>query len=385
MKTYRQTAISNLPIEKDSYVYSISSTIEPDNIKYDTCRPLSSNDRLFAVSSDNSLLILSPETLSVVPGGHFRNVNSSVTTAKRFSGNEVLTAGRDGKIAFYDLRQGETRSLSTPQGTEDPISALASNAGSFYIAAGTELENDGPGRVNVFVWDLRKPSEVLRTYSESHTDTITELQFLPYPAGGSRTLLSGSTDGLVNVFDLTQEEEDDAILQVINHRSATHHTGLIGDDIYALGTDETLSFYVQQSPEEDFQEPDPYALGDIRERLSCEYAIKIWNDNTPLLAVGIHSENPAMKLIPLIRSTDSASPKWVPTIDSRIELAGGHGEDIIRDYYVDTDARVIYTCGEDGTIRQWRDHEIQDVEMGGSTPVKRKGEKLHSSEKRKKP
>jgi WD repeat-containing protein 89 len=387
MKLFRQTKISDLPIQKDSYIYSISSTAEKDDLRFDSNRLLTKSDQLLALSSDNSLLVLDPETLSVVPNGHFRNVSSSVTVAKYFGGNEIISAGRDGDIAFWDLRHGKTKSLTTPQGPKEPISALACNKDAQYVAAGTELEGNGPGDVSVFVWDLRNPSTVLRKYTESHTDTVTELRFLPYPSQASKVLLSGSTDGLVNVFDTTQAEEEDAVLQVINHRSAIHRTGLVGDDIYALGTDETLSFYAQQSPDVNDQEPEPYALGDIREMLSCEYAVKIWNDQNPLLVVGNHSNHANVQLIPMRRAelSDTSPPKWATNIDARIELVGGHGEEIVRDVYVDADSKIVYSCGEDGIVRQWCEHELQDIEMTGSTPVKRKtGDMLERSEKKKK-
>jgi WD40 repeat protein len=387
MKPYRQTAISSLPIQKDSYIYSISGTVERDDFGFDSGLPLSKSGRLIALSSDNSLFVLDPETLSVIPDGHFQNVSSSVTAAKYFGGNEVISAGRDGNITFWDLRHGKTRSFTTPEGPKDPVSALACNKDAQYLAAGTELEGDGPGDVSIFIWDLRNPSTVLRRYRESHTDTITELQFLPYPSQSSKVLLSGSTDGLVNIFDTTQAEEDDAILQVINHRSAIHHTGLIENDIYALGTDETLSFYVQQSPDLNHQEPDPYSFGDIREMFSCEYAIKLLNNKNPLLVVGNHLSHADLKLIPLRRATmsDTSSPKWIADTDIRIELVGGHREEIVRDVYVDADSKVIFSCGEDGMVRQWCEHEMNDVEMAGSTPAKRKTvDIMERSEKKKK-
>jgi WD40 repeat protein len=264
--------------------------------------------------------------------------------------------------------------FEVPGGAKSPISALACQGVSTYFAAGTELEGDGPGDVKIFVYDRRQSKEVLRTYTESHTDTITELRFLPWPDVLGKVLLSGSTDGLVNIFDIDEAEEDDAVMQVINVHSAIHHTGMIGDELYALGTDEKLSFHARHPPTVIHREAGPVLLGDIREPFSCEYAVKLWNDSTPLLGVGNHSEHPDLKLVPLVRKPreELRSPNWMPDLENSIHLTGGHGEEIIRDFYVDSESKTIFTCGEDGAIKQWRDNDIEDVEMEEATPAKRK-------------
>jgi WD40 repeat protein len=123
---------------------------------------------------------------------------------------------------------------------------------------------------------------------ESHTDTVTSLQLHPsHPT----LLLSSSTDGLVNIFDTSQAEEEDALYQVINHRSAIAHAGFMypGTDIYALGTDETMSFYALQSQKEDEEEPVPKVFGDVREELGCEYLVDMhWIGAQPFIAAGKH-------------------------------------------------------------------------------------------------
>jgi WD40 repeat protein len=377
MRQYIQTKVSDFPIKKGSYIYSITSNVQRDDLRYDSRRPLQKLDILAAISSDNALLILNPETLSIVPNGHIKNVSTSVTTLTHLNSRAMLVGGRDGCITMWNPGYHPSKEMmkfEVPGGPKCPISALACHEISTYIAAGTELEGDGPGDVKIFVFDQRWPKEILRTYTESHTDTITELRFLPWPDAMGKMLLSGSTDGLVNIFDIAEAEEDDAVMQVINVRSAIHHTGLIGDEIYALGTDEKLSFHAPLEPFIPIQAPDPVLIGDIREPLSCEYAIKIWNDSTPLFGVGNHSTHPDLKLIPLTRKPreESRSPDWISDLENSINLIGGHGEDVIRDFYIDADAKTIFTCGEDGTIRQWRENEVEDVEMEEATPTKRK-------------
>lgn len=117
--------------------------------------------------------------------------------------------------------------------------------------------------------DTRKPGNPRLQFVESHTDTVTEIRLHPARA---TALLSASTDGLINIFDITQSNEDDALYQVMNHKSALHHAGFLNnDDVFALGTDETLAVYRLQDPDEDVPEPDPLHFGDVRESLDCEY------------------------------------------------------------------------------------------------------------------
>lgn len=60
-------------------------------------------------------------------------------------------------------------------------------------------------------------------------------------------------------------------------------------DIYAMGTDETISFYALQSEKEDEVEPPPKMLGDVRERLGCEYLVGLeWVGGEPWVAAGRH-------------------------------------------------------------------------------------------------
>ena len=103
-------------------------------------------------------------------------------------------------------------------------------------------------------------------------------------------LLSGSTDGLVNIYDTTISDEEDALYQVINHGSSIHHAGFLSDlDIYALSHDETLSIHQLANPGEDTEEPSPTVFGDLREKLGCGYAVDVLRSSQGArIGVGSH-------------------------------------------------------------------------------------------------
>lgn len=98
---------------------------------------------------------------------------------------------------------------------------------------------------------------------------------LQYHPVRNNILLSGSTDGLVNIYDTTITDEDDALVQVINHGSV-HHAGFLGErTIYALSHDEDFSVHPATDPDEQAEEPKPIQFGDLRQPLNCEYIAQL--------------------------------------------------------------------------------------------------------------
>lgn len=120
---------------------------------------------------------------------------------------------------------------------------------------------------------MRSPSRPLQNYIESHNDDVTEVQFhLTLPS----CLLSGSTDGLVNIYDTSLSDEDDALVQVQNHGSSVNHAGFLSNaDFFALSHDETFCVYRLNEQDDSTDEPSPTAFGDLRQRLDCEYVVDV--------------------------------------------------------------------------------------------------------------
>lgn len=114
-----------------------------------------------------------------------------------------------------------------------------------------------------------------------------QVQYHPTQAN---LLLSGSTDGLVNIYDASISDEEDALYQVINHGSSIHHAGFLGDlEIYALSHDETLSVHRLADPNENTEEPAPTVFGDLREKLKCEYVVEVLQSSTgAVIGAGSH-------------------------------------------------------------------------------------------------
>jgi hypothetical protein len=185
-------------------------------------------------------------------------------------------------------------------------------------------------------------------------------------------LLSASTDGLINIFDVSKPDEEEALYQVINHRSAVAHAGFMypSTDIYALGTDETLSFYGLQSQAEEAPEPTPKAYGDVREQFGCEYLAKLhWVGSEAYIAAGKHRyvqtyvrldrggreltshSTSALTLFPVKKS--GAGPlDYICDPENTLSFPGAHSEEIVRDLFTDVHVCALTTivdgmCGMD--------------------------------------
>ena len=148
--------------------------------------------------------------------------------------------------------------------------------------------------------DTRSPTQPLQTYTESHNDDVTDVRF--HPTQPARRLLSGSTDGLVNVYDTAISDEDDALLQVQNHGSSVNRAGFLSESaFFALSHDETFSVYPLNADEEKEREgaatdepsspPPPTVFGDLRPKLDCEYIVDVIpsaSGNEAIIAAGSH-------------------------------------------------------------------------------------------------
>ncbi|KAL8779439.1 MAG: hypothetical protein Q9194_001447 [Teloschistes cf. exilis] len=168
-------------------------------------------------------------------------------------------------------------------GPESPLLSLACHGN--LIAAGTELRNS---QALVIVWDSRATSQPLLQYVESHSDDVTELAFHP---SQTSCLLSGSTDGLINLYDTTITDEDDALIQVFNHGSSIAHADFLSDhEVFALSHDEIFSIYdLKDSPGGDTSNPVQH-FGDLRPQLHCDYVIDLMSSRSmgPFFGAGCH-------------------------------------------------------------------------------------------------
>lgn len=87
------------------------------------------------------------------------------------------------------------------------------NANGKVICAGTE---QAAGEANLLFFDVRANAP-LATYTDSHRDDVTQVKYHPTKRN---YLATGSTDGLINIFDTNEPDEDDALENCLNTESS---------------------------------------------------------------------------------------------------------------------------------------------------------------------
>ncbi|BFZ19466.1 hypothetical protein BsWGS_22504 [Bradybaena similaris] len=228
-------------------------------------------------------------------------------------------------------------------------------------------------------WDTRQNS-LLGCYSECHQDDITQVCFQP---GSDRYLASGSADGLVCTFDLTETAEDDALQITSNAESDVARVGWCGskvDCVYCVTSDNVFHVW-------DAHEGDSCCTVDCfsgaSEGASVDYIIDCIPEVTAstdrssaVLLVGSHGGSLQL----LLCSDRSADTRTLASLN------GGHTA-TVRCSKWDAKTQSLLTGGEDSLVCLWSTGpSVQFSDKGNKTKslAKIKG-KVSVSEHAKKP
>ncbi|KAL2023259.1 hypothetical protein VTK56DRAFT_3382 [Thermocarpiscus australiensis] len=298
-----------------------------------------------ATASDQTLSLFDPQRLSKGPIRTIRTDHGNLTSAKVYSAADsvICTAGENGAVSVWDLRLDHARVLQIG-GTQSSLPSLACSNEANTVAAGTELANH---QASIIIWDLRSPSAPKIQYNEVHSDDITELTHHPTDPA---LLLSGSTDGLVNLTDTRVADEDDAVLQTFNHGSV-HRAGFLNaTEVFAASHDEKLALY--DTAERAATGAATLDFGDVRPLLGCQYLAKV----VPKLdgagaVVGVGSQDQqTFQLIHLAKGAGG----WGLDRETVVGLPGAHGTELVRSFCFYDEQQVVFTAGEDGCVKAWR-------------------------------
>lgn len=316
----------------------------PDTYFYALANSSQAGSTFATIGSDDALRLFDGKLKlqHSVATGH--NGVACLAAGNDNSNASFVTGGSDGHLRCWDARTGQAiaQVMADPRGAAGVAAVTCQGP---YIAAGTESLKEGLGDVSVLLYDTRQlAGGPVRQYIESHTDTVTQLAFHPTLRN---VLLSGSTDGLVSVFDVDWADEDDALQQVVNPRAAVHCAGFLApDQVYVVSMDEQYSVYtLAKTVEEDEQVPPPRQFGDVREALGCQYVVNVLLQAAgPPLMVHGHTGKRDLSIVSL------GSPgAWA--FGQTIKLPGAHDEELVRDVIL-VDQRA-YSCGEDGRVKVW--------------------------------
>ncbi|KAJ3648254.1 hypothetical protein Zmor_020071 [Zophobas morio] len=194
-------------VAPDKYILHIAATLETNpnaalSLSDNTCEVYNLSNNQFAK------LHVFAEHTDVISEIRFSSENS----------NLLYTGCADGRVRLWDLRTPrecsvEFKDTTVGIGKFEEITCFDVSPNNMLLAAGTNLFE---GDAFMLFWDVRKHS-LLGGYWESHTDDITQVKF---HHDDPNKLISGSVDGLINLYDLSQNNEEDALIDSLNTESS---------------------------------------------------------------------------------------------------------------------------------------------------------------------
>ncbi len=289
---------------------------------------------------------LSNGKIDVIPFGQtekHKEINAhggAVNNVRKVDENSFCSCSNDGIVKIWDLRSPDGNNCVAAMEGVKKLPFVSLDARDTLVGAGTELKGDS----HLFIWDRRRLSVPFKQFTECHQDDITEVRFHPTR---HNMLLSGSTDGYVNVYDLKAEKEEDALLQVINFASVHSANFLPNDKLYTLSHMETFSVHsLIDTTTEESVESDPVDYGDIRDKWNCEYVVDLYAPG--YICCGSNSTK-QLRLYQF--DPEKVAFDGLSATSDYISLPGAHGDDIVRDMVIHNG--VIYTGGEDGLVKIW--------------------------------
>lgn len=274
----------------------------------------------------------------------FKIGETSINALSRVDGQENLFAASNGnKVKVFDLR--ENKEVATLE-QENGANVLSLGSGHGMLAYGSEQQGVD---AHLHLFDIRNWSKPVRSFVDSHQDDITSIAFHPADAN---VLLSGSTDGYTNVYDLLEPEEEDALHQVINYASIHSCGWLASRRIFTLSHMETFAIHELNDKSEELREPQPLDFGDIRQPWDCNYVVDIYPG---YISAGVSEEGKgALRIIPFRNEHVQAK--------DTITISQAHGDEIVRDTYIlPSQSDMLYSCGEDGQVKAWRNDIKLDI------------------------
>ncbi|XP_068110366.1 WD repeat-containing protein 89 isoform X2 [Hyperolius riggenbachi] len=332
----------------------------------DVSRPVEgqSNQTVAILCSNKSIGLYNKETMTCLQE---YNARPGVLSGVRFShsnSNLLFSACSDATVKLWDVRVSGSEAAQEFNGYPSNVFiSFDISCDDLVVCAGTEKIDEDAFLV---FWDSRyspdtHSREPLGVYSESHNDDITQVRF--HPTNPS-LLASGSTDGLVNVFDISEGNEDDALSSTCNSDSSVGVIGWAGkgyNQVYCLTHNEGFCWW--DLAQVDTDEPITLcSIEDVREKIegcTVDYLTGgLYDDKTDslFLVAGSHSGT-----VHLLRCDSDR-------LIHLKSLQGGHSSTVCS-FYWDVDDNFLITGGEDAQLLLWK-AEVQDLSHKKADSIK---------------
>ncbi|CAG5055717.1 unnamed protein product [Parnassius apollo] len=299
----------------------------------------------FALSlPDNSIEVyeLNNTSLSRVCrlSGHEKTLTEVVLSPKE--DNILYSAGEDGIVKMWDTRTSGICVQDYKDEEEEmirPYECMDVSHNGRVLCAGSQLVEDDAYLV---FWDQRV-TKPLGGYWNSHTDDITQVKFHKEKM---EILATGSVDGLLNVFDITEQTEDDALTFSMNVENSVDKISWLDEKTAACIT-QSNDLQVWNMDSGDLIkcfDREKIARSIKRSRADDCYLVDTFTsiDDVPVLLAGSHGGNEDT-----LRSVTIAERRLLP----RTNFSGN--KQIVRCCWYDKDKDILVTTGESGLLSVW--------------------------------
>ncbi|KAK8751266.1 hypothetical protein OTU49_013824 [Cherax quadricarinatus] len=311
-------------------------------------------ENLAAAVSDNSVTILKRETLQNMSSFE---PHEKCITGLRFtpsSNNQLWTSSTDGLVKMWDIRSnkcekefiGKTKNSSVLK----PVTCFDMSYNERILCAGTELVES---EAFLLFWDIRS-DKVLGSYWECHTDDITQVKFNP---SQEDTMATAATDGLINVFDISQKTEGDALTYCMNAEVTVGKLSWLSKN----GRHERLSGItdIESLQYWDIREAAPlykYSRGEV-----CNAMKSLTPDECYLASVHMSGDGDNPVVLTGICTEEANNHLCTLKLDTHTGQLKPHGYFISKQHLLMTRAALYHvgadsfvTAGECGIVRVWR-------------------------------
>lgn len=313
---------------------------------------------------------------------NFAKYNSTIKGVKFFNNdpNLLMLCTEEGTVTMYDLRSGN-KTVHTfddcSEGSKKTMTGFDINQNDRILCASTDVQKSGDSFLLFF--DIRE-RKYLGCYWECHSEDITHVKFHPK---NPDLLTSGSVDGLINVFDISESTEDDAMQYCMNVENPIealnwHSSPTDADWISCITTTNDFHLY-------DVETQDPVVTFDRQAITQCVKRTSSIDCNV------INAFNDADGKLFLLAGSNYNKGECLRSLqyqhDNKCFLPHGnylHNKQIVRSSVYNEKENCLITTGESGLVTVWRceaaDPQCEEYEISASKSLK---QKLHVSKRTK--
>ncbi|XP_059048783.1 WD repeat-containing protein 89 [Achroia grisella] len=325
----------------------------------------------FAVGlSDNSIEVYQLNNTSLLKvcrlSGHQKTLTEVVFSPKE--DHILYSAGQDGLLKMWDTRTSGSCVQEYKDEDEEftkPYDCMDVSCNGRVMCAGSQVVQDDAYLV---FWDQRNTSP-LGGYWNSHTDDISQVKFHKEK---TEILATGSLDGLTNVFNIMEQNEDDALLYSLNIENSVEKISWLDATQVACVT-QSNDLQVWDTDTGDLirsYSRDKIAKSIKRSKGDDSYLVDTFMsaDNTPVLLAGSCAGNGNV-----LRSVGITEKKLQPNTNFE------ENKQIVRCCWYEKDSDILVTTGESGVISVWHGATAAAVNGGASSKLTSSLKKLHAN------